>query len=80
MNYLREQTLEMKIVSYVQHIYLCIYYMRTTKKLANINQNTNGKIMSVDYSEFYRQNSPLLYLSMNIKRNILLVYIPRELH
>jgi hypothetical protein len=48
--------------------------MHTTRKLTNTNRNTNGKIMVVDYDEFYRQNSLSLYLSMNIKRNILLVY------
>jgi hypothetical protein len=48
--------------------------MRTTKKLANTNRNIDGKIMLVDYGEFYWQNSPSLYLSMNIKRNIILIY------
>jgi hypothetical protein len=48
--------------------------MCTTKKLANTNRNTNGKIMLLYYGEFYWQNSPSLYLSMNNKRNIILVY------
>jgi len=48
--------------------------MPTTKQLTNTNRNTDGKIILVDYDEFYWQNSPSLYLSMNIKRNIILVY------
>jgi hypothetical protein len=48
--------------------------MPTTKKLTNTNRNTDGKIILVDYDEFYWQNSLSLYLSMNIKRNIILVY------
>jgi hypothetical protein len=48
--------------------------MHTTKTLTNTNRNTDRKIMSVNYGEFYRQNSPSLYLSMNIKGIIPFIY------
>jgi hypothetical protein len=49
----------------------------TTKKLANTNRHTDRKSLSIDCDELYRQNSLLLYLSVNTDKNILSVYTDR---
>jgi hypothetical protein len=51
--------------------------MYTTKKLANTNRHTDRKSLSIDCDELYRQNSLLLYLSVNIDENIPSVYTDR---
>jgi hypothetical protein len=49
----------------------------TTRKLININRNTNGMFSSVDCNKFYQQNISSLYSSVNTDGTIFLVYTER---
>jgi hypothetical protein len=47
------------------------------QKISKYKKNNNGNFSLVDYNELYRQTIPLLYSSVNIKKNILLAYTKR---